>query len=104
MLVRFKKAFIVSIFNASLLTALISLNAWSRPPDPENYIVINGGEADIPERAYVDGSSRSRAGGLQPDYYLDTHHGVFEPILKYANRLRDNSDFSTWDKIRLIQD
>lgn len=75
--------------------------AEARPLRLENYIQIHGGENDLPDEAYVDGSIRNQ--GLQPDYWLNTHDPLFDPLRKFSEQVRNRKDLPFWDRVNLLE-
>ena len=73
--------------------------AMASPVDAENYRLERGGVVDLLPESYLEGSWR--AGGIQPDYFLDPGADEFGPLMNYARSLNTPA-IPTWDRIRAV--
>lgn len=87
-----------SAFGVLLLWSCLAViePVWTAPKDPWNYAILRGGMIDIAPGSYVEGSLR--AGGTQPDYFVDLYSPEFGPLLRFARQMRD-SRIAYWDRI-----
>lgn len=73
-------------------------SAYSIPKDPENYNIVSG-LVEIVDGSYVEGSAK--AGGMQPDYFIDYNHPEIARLRNYAKKTASTEpDF--WKRITKI--